>query len=161
MDAPAPPPSDSPVLPPRLVLIGWKEYVEFPEWGLRRVRAKIDTGARTSALGVQSCRVEQGSGGAVLLLELALHRKKPGRVLGVRVPVVATVVVKNSGGQTEHRPVIETLLRLGPVNKRIRLTVTDRSTMRYPVLLGRLALAGSFAVDVTQKYLLKKTGPGA
>jgi len=63
-------------------------------------------------------------------------------------------VVSNSGGGRERRPLLEALVRLGPVETRIRLTVTNRSHMRFRMLLGRRALAGTFVVDVSRKYVL-------
>jgi hypothetical protein len=64
------------------------------------------------------------------------------------------VRVRNSGGITEERPLIETVIALGPITKRIRLTVTRRPAMLYRVLLGREALADDFLVDVRSKYRL-------
>ena len=138
------------------MLIGWKEYAELPEWGLRRIRVKVDTGARTSVLGVAGYDlVDVPGGGQVARLRLALSRKHPERVRVVEAPVLRTVLVKNTGGLPERRPLVETTIRLGPVSKRIRLTVADRSRMRHRMLLGRLALAGDFVVDVSQKYVLR------
>ncbi len=139
--------------PPPPLLIGWKEYVVFPGWGLRRVRAKIDTGACTSALDVASYEVEETAAGPIAHLRLVLNRQRPDKVKEVRVPVLRSVVVRNSGGVAERRPVVEALLRLGPVEKRIRLTVTRRAGMRFRILLGREALAGDFVVDVRRKYV--------
>ncbi len=142
--------------PDGLTLIGWKEYVDFPEWGLRRVKAKVDTGARTSALDVARYVLERRAGGLVARMELALNRRRPDRLAAVETPVLRLAVVTSSDGVREERPVIEALVRLGPVEKRIRLTVTDRSGMLFPMLLGREALAGSFVVDVGRKYVLGK-----
>jgi hypothetical protein len=142
----------------RPVRIGWKEYVELPEWKLRRIKVKVDTGARTSVLDVASYELLEVPGrGLVARLRLALSRKHPERVTVVEASVLRTVVVRNSSGVPEQRPLLETTIRLGPVTKRIRLTVTDRSPMRFRMLLGRLALAGDFVVDVGQKYLLRRT----
>ena len=63
--------------------------------------------------------------------------------------------VRNTGGIREERPVVETAVRLGPIHKRIRITITNRSSMRYRMILGREALNGDFLVDVSRKYLLK------
>ena len=134
-------------------LIGWKERVEFPDWGLRRVKVKIDTGARTWALGVAGCELTEG--GTVAVLRLAPYRRNPDRQTVVRAAVLDTVVVCDSGGHRQARPLIETTVRLGPVTKVVRLTVTDRSTMLFPVILGRAALAGDFVVDVGRKYVLR------
>jgi hypothetical protein len=136
--------------------IGWKERIDFPAWGLKSVRAKIDTGARTTALNV--CDYE--------LIEIApdqfrarfrpvVSRKNPCAKL-IEADVVRRVRVRNTSGMTELRAVVETEIRLGPVEKRIRLTLTDRSRMLSPVILGRNAIAGDFVIDVEQKYLLRR-----
>jgi len=138
-------------------MVGWKEYVEFPDWGVHRVKAKIDTGARTSVLDVVRYELHNApDGGLVAELGLHLHRKRPDELTMVRVPVLRTVVVRNSGGASEERPLIETTLRLGPVVKRILLTVTRRASMRFRMLLGRKALEGDFVVDVSRKYLCRR-----
>ncbi len=140
---------------PVAVLIGRREYLAFPEWGLRRVRAKIDTGAWSSALDVADCTLEEGPAGEMAHLRLVLNPRRPRRVVEVRTPVLRQAVVRHTGGQCEVRPVVEALVRLGPVQKRIRLTVTNRSHMRCRMILGRQALAGSFVVDVSRKYLVE------
>jgi hypothetical protein len=143
-------------LPPGLLMIGWKEYLDFPEWGIRRVKAKIDTGARTSALDVVSYELRPAeSSQLVAELRLALHRRHPGRITVVQVPVLDLVMVRNTGGGWEQRPLVETTLRLGPVSKRVQLTVTNRAPMRFPMILGRKALEGHFVVNVSKKYLLR------
>lgn len=88
-------------------------------------------------------------------LRLALNRRRPERVAVVEAPVLRMVHVTNTGGGRELRPMIEALVRLGPVRKRIRVTVTRRDGMRFPMILGREALAGSFVVDVGKKDLLR------
>jgi hypothetical protein len=139
---------------PALLTIGRKEYVALPDWGIRRVRAKVDTGARTSALDVLNYDLWETEGqGLRARLRLALNRKRPDRYRIVEVPVLRLVSVRNTGGVCEHRPLIETTIRLGSVVRRIRLTVTNRAAMRYRMILGREALAGAFVVDVSRKYL--------
>jgi hypothetical protein len=144
--------------PPRSPLrIGWKEYLEFTEWDLRRIRVKIDTGARTSALDVVRYElVERAGGGLLATLLLALDRRHPGRFTRICTPVLKMTVVRNTGGVHEERPVVETAVRIGPIHKRIRITITNRSSMRYRMILGREALNGDFLVDAGRKYLLKK-----
>lgn len=136
------------------LMIGWKERIDFPDWQLRRVKAKIDTGARTSALDVSRCILHTLPDGVVQAeLHLSLFRRKPDKVVVVETPVLGMVVVANSAGICEERPLIETTLRLGAVVKRIRLTVTSRLGMRFAVILGRKALEDDFIVDVSRKYL--------
>jgi len=141
---------------PRPLLIGWKERLDFPAWGIRRVKAKVDTGARTSALDAASYDLYYAEGvGLCVRLRLALLHGHLGELRVVEAPVLRMVVVRNSGGMHEQRPLIEADVGLGPVRKRIRLTVTNRAGMRFRVILGRQALADAFVVDVGKKYLLR------
>lgn len=138
------------------ICIGWKEYLEFTEWNLRRIRVKIDTGARTSALDVVRYELlETAAGQLMATLYLALDARHPGRFTRIHTPVLRMVVVRNTAGMREERPLVETTVRIGPVRKRIRITITNRSSMRYRMILGREALAKDFVVDVSCKYLLK------
>jgi hypothetical protein len=145
----------------RPLVIGWKEVVELPEWGIRRLRIKADTGARTSAIDVLKYAIDEAdAAGPVVELELALDPRHRERVQVVRAPLLGQVLVRNSGGQRECRPLVETTLRLGPVTKRVRLTVANRAGLRFRMLLGRQALLGDFLVDVGQKYLWKRVAGG-
>jgi hypothetical protein len=140
--------------PRQPLLIGWKEYVEFVDWGVRWVKAKIDTGARTSALDVSGYEIREADGqGLVAELRVALDRKHPERLTVVHTPVLRMVCVSNSAGACEERPLIQTTIRLGPVVKPVYLTVTDRSRMLFRMILGRRALDGDFIVDVSRKYV--------
>jgi hypothetical protein len=141
------------VTPP--LLIGWKEVVAFPEWGLRRLRVKVDTGAYSSALDVEGYDLEERGGAAVARVRLVLNRKKPGRVRVVEAPVLGFTRVVCSNGVCEQRPVVAALVRLGALEKRVRLTLTrHRASLRHRMLLGREALNGTFVVDPSRKYLL-------
>lgn len=146
-----------PAPPENPVLIGWKEYLDLPELGIDRLKVKVDTGARTSALHVD--RIETPAAGDEdrrLILHFHDGNDAPRTA---RAHLLEEVRVTDSGGHREVRPVIETTLRLGPVEKRIRLTLTDRSGMLFPMLLGRKALEGDFVVDVGRKYLLGVPDP--
>jgi hypothetical protein len=137
-------------------LLGWKEYVGFVDWPLRRIKAKIDTGARTSALDVLSYELHESPGGMLTTLRLALDPRHADRTQEIVTPVLKMVVVCNSSGMREQRPLVETTLRFGPVTKRVRLTITNRAGMRFRMILGRKALEGDFVVDVAEKYLLRR-----
>lgn len=142
------------------LLIGRKEYLAFPEWDVRRLRVKVDTGAFHAALDVAAYELHRGADGQLVArLSLCLDRKHPDRRTVVHAPVVKMVGVTSSTGVRQERPLLETTIRLGPVEKRILLTVTNRSGMRSRMLLGREALAGSFLVDVSRKYLLRSEQP--
>jgi hypothetical protein len=141
-----------------LLTIGWREYVAFPDWDIRRIKVKVDSGARTSALGVAGYDLRPVEGvGVVADLRLVLSRKHPERVRVVQAPVLRMVSVRNTSGIYEERPLIETTVRLGPVVKRVSLTIASRSRMRFRMILGRKALEGDFLVDVSRQYLLPKS----
>src|SRR5260370_2881983 len=99
--------------------IGWKERVDFPAWSIRRVKVKIDTGARTSALGVLSYDLRHTDSGLIADLRLALSRKHPERVTTVTVPVLGIVVVPSSTSLQKPRTSIETIIHLATVTKRL------------------------------------------
>jgi hypothetical protein len=145
----------TPPTPPPLT-IGWKEHIDLPDWDLRHVKVKIDTGARTTAIGAVGFVLSADSDGQPFAeLQLRLFRHHPERVATVRVPVLGQARVRNTGGCYELRPVIGTTIRLGPVVKWVRMTVADRSRMLFPIILGRKALEGDFLVDPGRKYLLR------
>jgi hypothetical protein len=143
-----------PARPP--FIIGWKEYVDFPDWGVRRVKAKIDTGARTSCVHVENYEIHQRAEGPVAELRLSLNRKQPEQLTVVHTPVIRMVAVTDSGGHQELRPVVATAIRLGPVVKQVLLTVTNRESMLFRMLLARKALEEDFIVDVARKYVMRK-----
>ena len=146
----------SPRKPP--VVIGWKEYLDLPELGITGLKAKVDTGARTSALHVAGLRVveRRGDGSAEIGFEVPLDRGRPGRTVAARARMLREVRVTDSGGSSEVRPVIETELVLGTVRKRILLTLTDRTGMLFRMLLGRKALEGDFLIDAAARYATGK-----
>lgn len=141
--------------------IGWKEYLDLPDMGIFRLKAKVDTGARTSALHVDSLTVVETlpDGTEIAELEIGVDRRRPERRVATRVALLGRLRVKDSGGHPELRPYIETELALGPVRKRIRLTLTDRSGMLFRMILARKALEGDFVVDTSRKYLLRRWHP--
>lgn len=141
--------------------IGWKEYLDLPEMGICRLKAKVDTGARSSALHVDSLTIVEAlsDGTEIAEVEIGFDRRRPERRVAARVAILGRLRVKDSGGHPELRPYIETELVLGPVRKRIRLTLTDRSGMLFRMILARKALEGDFLVDTSRKYLLRKWHP--
>lgn len=130
--------------PGRPVVAGWKEYLSLPELGIGRLKAKLDTGARTPSLHVESFTPLETlpDGTEVAEVTIGTDRRRPERTVTARVTVLGRVRVVDSGGHPEVRPVIETELRLGPVRKRIRLTLTDRSGMLFRMILGRKGPGG-------------------
>lgn len=137
--------------PEPLPQIGWKERLDFPDWGLSRLRAKIDTGAHTSALHV--ARYELHPSEVSLWLEVDPHQAEP---LELRLPVIRVATVRGSMGMRERRPVIGANVRLGTVVLPVEFTLTNRARMRHRIILGRQALAGRFIVDPGRVNLLSR-----
>jgi hypothetical protein len=142
----------------RPVLIGWKEYLDLPELGLLRLKCKVDTGARTSTLHCDALTMLEELSDGTTLAEIAVSpdRRSPGLRVTSRVKMLRRIVVTDSGGHPELRPLIETVLVLGPVRKRILLTLTDRRGMLFRMILGRKAVADAFQIDPAKKYLLRR-----
>jgi len=132
------------------VLIGWTENVDLPEWNVRALRAKIDTGARSSALHVDN--IEALPRGRVRF-DVVLHRKKRDRKVHVTTRIHRRSRVRSSNGLTENRYFVRTTLRLGPIEREVELSLVDRGRMIHRMLLGRTALAGPFLIDVDRRMV--------
>ena len=138
---------------PVLVLIGWTEYVDLPDWHIRRLRAKVDTGARSSALHVENIReLKRG----IVRFDVVLHRRERDRRVHVRAHVKRRARVRSSNGEMSERLFVETTLRLGSVEKTIEVGLVDRAKMIHRMLLGREALSGPFLIDVDHRMLHSK-----
>jgi predicted deacylase len=137
--------------------VGWVECVAFPRLGVDRLKAKIDTGARTSALHVARMRTVDTAGGPHRrpILEITVpsggRGRRPHRV---RAAVHGFAMVRDTSGRIERRPVIETALKLGPIERRVAVTLTNRGDMLFPALIGRTALGPGVVVDPSRRYLL-------
>lgn len=137
--------------------VGWREWAALPELHIGAIKAKIDTGARTSALHVTRMRTIDTAGGPNRrpILEITVPGGRRGeRPHVVRATVREFVMVRDTSGRTERRPVIETALKLGPFERRITVTLTDRGDMLFPMLVGRTALGPGVVVDPSRRYLL-------
>ena len=142
-----------------LTLIGWRERVDLPEWGVRRIRAKIDTGARTSAIDV--AQIEYLADDRVRF-EVVV-RTRPERVTTwIEADTARQSVVKPSSGERQRRVVCRTMMGIAGIKHEIELSLVCRKGMLCRMLIGRTALAGVFSVDPSRKYVLtkaKRTSP--
>lgn len=146
-----PPPERKPPSPRfPVAVIGWNEYVELPEWGVRGLRAKIDTGARSSALHVENVEIEPRGR---VSFDVVLHREKRDRRVRCEAPIARTGRVRSSTGHYEKRIFVETVLRIGPVERLVEISLVDREKMIYRMLIGRTALGGRFLIDVAHECL--------
>jgi hypothetical protein len=137
---------------PRPVL-GWKERVRLPEWGFD-LRAKLDTGARTSALHVRDIEVfDDPDRDARVRFDVVLGTRRAPEHHPVDAPLAGFRRVRDTGARSEHRPVIRVRILLGPLDLDTEMTLTDRSGMNFRMLLGRRTLDGHCLVDPAHGYL--------
>lgn len=122
----------------------------MPDWGIFGLSAKSDTGARSNAIDVTE--IEQLEDGEIRFKVILDRGRKP-RVQPVRAKVVRQTRVRSSNGITQDRFVVETLVRIGAVEKKAEFSLVSRRRMIHRVLLGRRFLAGDFLVDSEKRFL--------
>ncbi len=143
---------DAPATPQ--LTIGWREVIALPEWGIMRVRAKIDTGARTSAIHVHEIQeLEDGR----LRFEVVVRERPKRKSVWIEAELMRESEVKPSSGVCQRRQVVETVMQLGPVQRRIELSLVCRKGMLCRMLVGRTALDGDFIVDPSRLYVVSNS----
>lgn len=151
--------------PPEPAIFGWREHVALPAWGIGRLRAKLDTGARTSALHVEDVdELEAGAVGdlagsgvddpalPVVRFHVLVGPRAAPRRVEVVTPVVGHTTIRDTRARPEHRPIVRTRVVCGPLDREIEISLTDRTGMNFRLLLGRLALGGEALVDPSQGF---------
>jgi len=135
--------------------IGRRDKIDFPELRLKNIDAKIDTGAYTSSIHCSKIEVVCKDGEERIRFSLfdPIH---PSHNKMITLPIYAKSKIKNSFGQVEERYIIKTKVKLFSRVFDLEVSLTDRSKMEYPVLLGRKLLHNHFVVDVTKTDLSYK-----
>lgn len=141
------------------IVLGWREWAALPELGIGRLRAKVDSGARSSALHVDA-QWRFSEGGAPWVG----FRLSPGQradIIEAHAPVFDEREVTDSGGHCTRRVFVRTTLSLAGVDRVVEINLSDRRGMLFPMLLGRTALAKVFTVDPARSFLHGRLPLGA
>ena len=135
------------------MLAGWREYIALPALGIGPLIAKLDTGARSAALHAENIEIYQKDGHARIRFDVPLdsHSKN---VKSCDLLLSDERRVKNTGGGSELRQVVETELQLGEVSWQAQITLTNRTDMGVPMLLGRSTIRGRFLVHPGRSFVL-------
>lgn len=138
-------------------LVGWREWISLPEIGILTMQCKVDTGAKTSAL--HAFKVDSFERDGQLWVRFSVHLDETDlrKIQVCEAKVIDKRSVTDSGGTVSQRFFIETLLEIGESHYLIQVSLTDRDTMKFNMLLGRTALRkGHFIVDPSKSYLQGK-----
>ncbi len=144
----------------QLPIIGWREQLALPDLGIPEVKAKIDTGARSSALHAFDVETFERDGKPMVRFKVHPYQRDAQRTVTAEAELIDQRQVRNSGGQAQVRPVIETTVELNGYTFPIELTLTNRDAMGFRMLLGRQAVRRRFLVDAGRSFLHSSTGIG-
>lgn len=137
-----------------LATLGWREWVRLNDLGLPDIRAKVDSGAKTSCLHAFELETFEREGEEWVRFKIHPRKSMPDLEHTCEARVHDRRVVKDSGGHRQKRYVIQTRMYIGPWHHYIELTLTARDDMNFVMLLGRQALAGRYTVDSASSFLM-------
>ena len=139
-------------------VIGWREWVALPELGIRMVKAKVDTGARSSALHAYDIRPINKDGDQWVRFCVHPIQRNNHDSIECEARVLEYRAIRSSNGKVEKRPVIETPVKILDVTWNVELTLTNRDEMGFRMLFGRQAIRGRFFVDAKNSFYGGKPG---
>jgi hypothetical protein len=140
----------------RLPVIGWREWIALPEFGVARVKAKVDTGARSSSLHAFSLKSFRRDGAAWVRFQIHPVQRSTAASVDVEAPVLEFRQIRSSNGKSSRRPVIVTPIELMGWTWPIELTLASRDEMGFRMLLGREAIRNRFLVHTGRSFLARK-----
>tara|TARA_R110001592_G_scaffold141623_1_gene363397 strand:- start:884 stop:1351 length:468 start_codon:yes stop_codon:yes gene_type:complete len=142
-----------------LQLIGRQDFINLPEFGLKDVEAKIDTGAYTSSINCSKVKLTKVDGVPTLTFQLSANKIHEKKARKFSTTNFKKKKIRSSNGVTEERFIIKTIAVLMRRRVNAEFSLTDRSKMKFPILLGRKLLTNRFIVDVSKKDLSRLITP--
>lgn len=136
--------------------LGWREWVSLPDLGIDRIKAKVDTGARTSALHAFDVELVDVAGQKHVRFKMHPEQRDLETVIKCQAPLLDEREVRDSGGHSEQRYVIQTNIVIGSSVHLVEVTLTNRDSMGFRMLIGRKAMEGVYLVDPGKSYLIGK-----
>jgi len=136
-----------------LQTVGWREWLAMPDFGIQTIKAKVDTGARTSSLHAFDIERFKSNGRDMVRFTIHPEQRSKAKALRVEAPLVDKRSVRPSSGESELRLVVEITIELLGKRWPVEFTLTRRDAMGFRMLLGRQALRGHFIVDPGRSYL--------
>lgn len=140
----------------KLAVIGWREWLALPGLGIEKVKAKVDTGARTSALHAFALRPFKEGHQNKISFDIHPLQNNTDIVVNCVADIIDKRWVTDSGGHKEERYVISTRAVMGGIVWPIEITLTERDTMLFRMLLGRSAIRRRFVVNPARSFLMSK-----
>ena len=146
------PQATQPKLPSKPI-IGWREWIAFPEFGIKAVKAKIDTGARTSCIHALHVKPFSRDGQDWVKFQVHPLQRDAKTTVDIEAELVEYRRVVSSTGHASLRPVVVTAIKIFDIQWSIELTLTSRDEMGFRMLLGREAVRGRFLIDPSKSFL--------
>lgn len=140
----------------KLEIIGWREWVSLPELGIKKIKAKVDTGARTSSLHAYDIETIKEKDGEYLKFKVHPIQGDSRTSIKCKAKLVEYRNVKSSNGKSEKRPVVMTSVKLLDDIWNIEMTLTNRDEMGFRMLLGRASVKNKFLVNPGKSFYSKK-----
>lgn len=137
-------------------IIGWREWVGLPALAIEKIKAKIDTGARTSALHAFSLHLFKDDGKNKISFDIHPLQHNTEQIITCTAEVIDRRLVTDSGGHEEERYVIQTPITIAGQTWPIEITLTERENMLFRMLLGRSALRKRFLVNPARSFVTTK-----
>ena len=135
-----------------LPIIGWREWIGLPDLGIKMIKVKVDTGARSSSLHAFNQRVFEKDGIKWVRFEVHPVQRKCNETVEAEAKIVEFRSVRSSSGRSSIRPVIMTNVELLGISWPVELTLARRDEMGFRMLLGREAFRGRFLVNAGKSF---------